>query len=217
MVRRHSQLVGVTFATSSLPVDRLPQFLDFCSGGKSRTPDETILEIAIAKGFSPDGFIFLATDFYVSQCEADYPYEFLETFERNLDAASTAISAVESAIALISMETIIAECGSDAEGINSLLSAMDSTIQTVGGEVDNVLSTLSCEAVVPSFTSTTYDIACGVSVNSVYYCYVCKFPILNVALVDAFWSFQENMLTLARAFFLLSRKQPSSSWRSVAC
>ena len=119
----------------------------------------------------------------MSQCEADYPYEILDTFGRNLDAASMAISAIESAIALKSIVTIVAECGSDAEGIDSLLSAMNSTIQEVGVALENVLSTLSCDAVVPSFTSAAYDAACGVSVNSVYYCYVCKFSILNVALV----------------------------------
>ena len=87
-----------------------------------------------------------------------------------MDGATLALSAVEeSAIASGTMGAIVAQCGTDAEGIDSLVSAMNSTILAVGDAVDAALSALSCEVVVPSFTSAAYDAACGVSVNSIYY------------------------------------------------
>ncbi|KAI2490715.1 hypothetical protein MHU86_23848 [Fragilaria crotonensis] len=72
---------------------------DFCSGGQSNTPDETILEMVLARGFEADSLVFLATEYYVSQCDAEYPYDFVDTFMKELETASLAISAVESAIA----------------------------------------------------------------------------------------------------------------------
>jgi hypothetical protein len=149
--------------------------LDFCSGGQSKTPDEMVLDMLTTKGFEPDSFVFLATDYYVSQCEAEYPYDFVDTFMRGLVTASLALSAVESAIATRTMESVVAECGADAEGIDSLLSAMSSRILVVGNALNDALSSLSCDSIVPTFTGTAYDAACDVSVNGLYFSYVCKF------------------------------------------
>ena len=149
--------------------------LDFCSGGQSKTPGETVLDMITAKGFEAESLVFLATEYYVSQCDAEYPYDFVDTFMKELETASLAIAAVESAIATKTMESIVAECGSDAEGIDSLLSAMNSGLLEVGSALDDALSSLSCDSVVPTFTNTAYDAACDVSVNGLYYCYVCKF------------------------------------------
>ncbi|KAI2493300.1 hypothetical protein MHU86_21259 [Fragilaria crotonensis] len=41
-----------------------------------------------------------------------------------------------------------------------------------GNAFDDALSSLSCDTVVPTFTSAAYDAACDVSVNAVYYSYV---------------------------------------------
>ena len=149
--------------------------IDFCSGGQKETPEGTILQMMIAKGISKDDLVFMATKFYVSQCQSEYPFDVLDDFQDDLDSASLSLSEMESTFASQSMESIVAQCGTDAEGIDSLVSTLNSHILNVQEVLQAVQSNLTCDDVVPIFTSTAFDAACNVSVSGLYYSYVCKF------------------------------------------
>jgi hypothetical protein len=120
--------------------------------------------------------MYTAVRFYVTQCSAEYPFDFLDVFKGDLEAATIAFADLDLQIANnVTMESLVAQCGTDAEGLDTLLSSMKSELSDLETKVAGVEASLSCDVVVPTFTSTTYYAACGTTMNSLYYGYVCKF------------------------------------------
>lgn len=150
---------------------------DFCSGGKGGTPEETIMQVLKARGIAGDELMFTATSFYVTQCPSTlpFPFVFLDTYKTDLSAASSALASLETTIRQNTVQSIVAACGTQAEGIDSLVSTMNSDLKALATKVDETLAALACDTVVPTFTNTAYVTACNTSVHSLYYGYCCKF------------------------------------------
>ncbi len=119
--------------------------------------------------------MYTAVRFYVTQCAAEYPFDFLDTFQADLATATTAFADLDLQIANVTMPSLVAQCGTDAEGLDTLLSSMKSELSDLETKMAGVDASLSCDVIVPTFTSTTYYAACGTTMNSLYYGYACKF------------------------------------------
>lgn len=147
---------------------------DFCSGGSSKVPEQTVTEIIVERGFNDADLYYTATRFYVTQCQTTNPFSFLDTYSSELIDASTTLQALTDSLTTTKLADLTTACGSSVEGIDSMVSTMQEDIKELESELDSAFALLKCDKVVPLFTSVVYDAACTDAVHSFYYGWVGK-------------------------------------------
>mmetsp|Transcript_13917 Transcript_13917/g.23108 ORF Transcript_13917/g.23108 Transcript_13917/m.23108 type:complete len:503 (+) Transcript_13917:662-2170(+) len=146
---------------------------DFCSGGNINTPDKTMMDILVQRNITSGQLLYNAVGHYVSQCTEGDPFLFLDTYGTGLNSATAAMTNLETAITKnTSIEALVAICGSQVEGIDSLIISMETDLQELSSKVVEATTLLECTHLVPIYTTLVYDTACNTTVHGLYWAYI---------------------------------------------
>jgi hypothetical protein len=142
---------------------------DFCSGGDSQTPDDTVFAILAAQGYDPDDILIRAASFYINQCmnATNDPFAFIDTFRDQIEVADVQVSDLDTSIEQVGISRLTILCGRDFTEIDGLTSQMVLNLKTLQSNAADTLSLLQCESLVPLYTDTVYNGTCTYSVKGI--------------------------------------------------
>jgi hypothetical protein len=138
---------------------------DFCTGGTDQTPDETIKAILKAQGFDENDIVSKAILFYISQCQTTNPWLFVDEYVNQITSASANVAKLNTTISSVSVEQLNLFCGTDFSAIQLLLITMLTNLSLLKQDADTTLDLLSCDRIVPIYTSTVYNGSCKYSIT----------------------------------------------------
>ena len=138
---------------------------DFCTGGTDQTPDETVKAILKMQGFDENDIVSKAILFYISQCQTTDPWLFVNQYIDQITSANANVAMLNSTISSISVDQLSVVCGTDFSAIQLLLITMITNLSLLKQNADATLELLSCERIVPIYTSTVYKGTCNYSIT----------------------------------------------------
>ena len=140
---------------------------DFCSGGESQTPDGTILDILNSQDLKEDDIAFQAVTYYVGQCTATNPWTFIQDYKGQIVDAEDTLGQLQDAFDAITIPRLNLLCGRDFAPLEALLGDMDGNLKVLDTSATTALNLLSCERVLPIYTSAVYGATCDHSITGV--------------------------------------------------
>jgi hypothetical protein len=142
---------------------------DFCSGGTTNTPEGTITEILAMNGYSTEDLVFRITTYYIQQCaEVTSPLDYISVWEGELNEADASLRGLDAALRNVSVDTLESICGDgDFQSIEVLTEYILGILVRLVEAALGVLEVLSCETIVPLYTTTFYSGTCEYSVQGV--------------------------------------------------
>lgn len=125
---------------------------DFCSGGASVTPDETLIEIMDKKGIPRSSLEFQIVNYVVNGCDfespqSEDPMAAYEAFDQELEAVTAEIQSFTERIQNIDVEEIAQQLGRNVEEIVSMkdkAGSLESRVRQLFNTLDEVLTNLAC-------------------------------------------------------------------------
>jgi hypothetical protein len=142
---------------------------DFCSGGTENTPEGSIKNILKMNGYSIEDLAFQVVTFYIGQCQSgNNPLGFLTDVENSLIQANETVVEFEMAFQNVTVPSLTVICGGrDFQSLQILLKVVIEKLISLVAAAPGVLSILTCETLVPLYTSTLYNGTCEYSVQGV--------------------------------------------------
>ena len=129
---------------------------DFCSGGASVTPDETLIEIMNKKGIPPETVKYQVVSYVVNGCDFESPQNenpliAYEAFDQELEAVTAEIKSFTERIQNIDAEQIAKQLGRSLQEIGSMkekADTLESRVRKLFNTLDQVLTDLACARLV---------------------------------------------------------------------
>mmetsp|Transcript_39240 Transcript_39240/g.102730 ORF Transcript_39240/g.102730 Transcript_39240/m.102730 type:complete len:236 (+) Transcript_39240:1-708(+) len=144
---------------------------DFClPGGRVDTPDASVYSILHELGYN-NTYVYDVVAYFVDQCrDGQDPFAPLKQFSPELNTASDSISQLQgSFIDEAIIEELSLYCSRDFTPVSEVILSMDELLRNLQTSLQRALNLLSCELIVPIYTSTVYDGVCTYSITAVYW------------------------------------------------
>ncbi len=142
---------------------------DFCSGGTTKTPNESVEAILINQGYSTSDVLYQAIKFYTNQCTdtSGNPFYFIEGYAEQIASADVQVATLDASINTIGLDRLELLCGENIREIAALTGQMSTNLGILKNSSEETIQLLSCDNLVPVYTSTVYDGTCNYSVKGV--------------------------------------------------
>lgn len=176
--------IFIAYTVSSLSLMIGPANGDFCSGGKTMTPDETILEIWQILVQKHDSCaaraLSLALDvaqYYVGQCRSADPFSFFWEMQGMVGAILPVVEEV-----MMELEDIKTEIQEICQMPNLFqnLENISQTLQDLVPYLEDAIRIWKCESITALYSDLIYDGFCTLSVSAMSWAY---FSLFTVALM----------------------------------
>lgn len=190
-------IVQVIFAysLSSAIVISASANADFCSGGESKTPDETVKEILLNLGYTTEDLTSSMLYYYIDQCSSGDPLAFLKTFQSNVSATNAVLAEWQAALNATDIASLSEECMRDVELVSDLTLRIKELIKYLDIEALELLYLFRCPSIVPLYTDPTYDGACDYSITGLTWAFssfsVVAFMGLLMVTLRSSWNLDE--------------------------
>lgn len=142
---------------------------DFCSGGTTKTPNESVDAILINQGYSTSDVLYQAIKFYTNQCTdaSGNPFYFIEGYAEQIASADVQVATLDASINTIGLDRLELLCGENIREIAALTGQMSTNLGILKNSSEETIQLLSCDNLVPVYTSTVYDGTCNYSIKGV--------------------------------------------------
>jgi hypothetical protein len=152
-------------------------------GGRpvDNSPDGSIRNLLLSAGWNStvtpaQVTLYQIANHYVSQCTAEvYPFQVLRDIFPLVTNGRAQIDQVGSYLndtALIGQLSLL--CGRDYSSFTTLINHVDGLIASLLQELSATLEFVSCNAIVPLYTSTVYDGMCSFLPDAVFWVFSCS-------------------------------------------
>lgn len=167
---------------------------DFCYGGTENTPEATIANIMGRYNLTQGDMYYDAIKFYSNQCTIEGPWSFLEDYFGDLVRAKTSLAAIATAITQVSPESISQACGVDYSPVLQLINQLATHTTILTDATERSLELLSCDSIVPLYTSTVYNTMCQNNMTAATWIFSCAlvmsfFGMLLITFRGAYYPF----------------------------
>ena len=140
---------------------------DLCSGGPENTPDGTVMEVLRVQNLNQTGIVFEAVEYYVSQCTTADPWMFVRDYQTQVVDAEQTVRELNTAFEQVTVPRLNLLCGKDFGPLQTLLQTMDGNLNVLNQSATSALRILSCERILPIYTSSVYGATCDYSITGV--------------------------------------------------
>jgi hypothetical protein len=144
---------------------------DWCLGNLQKSPEESIQAILERRGFQKSSMYYQVVNFYSSQCREGNPWEFLEGFYSDLNAAKKNLLAFSQTIIQISPGQLEIDCGVEFGPALELLNKLVVHATILMDTGSRAMDMVKCKVVVPFYTRTVYTASCDLSIQGAKWCF----------------------------------------------
>jgi hypothetical protein len=150
---------------------------DFCLPGgnvETASPDEAVTKIMEQQGFGPETMEYKVSKYYIDKCidPANDPLTEVKSYLEYIRSKESAIQQLadqltdESNVAQLSLH-----CNRNFDGVDLLLDNVLDLFRLTLASVQRIMDLLSCERIVPLYTTSVYQGTCEYSSKAVYWMY----------------------------------------------
>lgn len=150
---------------------------DFCLPGgnvETASPDHTVFNIMEELGYGNKSMTYTVSKFYIDQCidKANDPLSEVKSYLKYIKSKERVIQQLtdqltdESNVAELSLH-----CNRNLDGVDLLIQNVQDLFRLTLASVQRIMDLLSCERIVPLYTTSVYEGTCEYSSKAVFWIY----------------------------------------------
>mmetsp|Transcript_45499 Transcript_45499/g.67042 ORF Transcript_45499/g.67042 Transcript_45499/m.67042 type:complete len:643 (+) Transcript_45499:127-2055(+) len=150
---------------------------DACSGGVPASPDNTIMSFFAKSPIAQEQLLYTAVEYYVQGCNTDDPFEFISTYQVQLENALTESKSLMDTLRGLDIEELSQLCGNDVSASVTGFQQLDLNMRVLLESAKQTVNLVSCNRINPLYVQTFHEAICTHSMTGLSWLMACLITI----------------------------------------